>query len=359
MAVRSIRSRPSTTPGLKDERARGEECDVARAVVATSVLSARDYLKCIQIVRYAAHTVNGIRLQVGRSAVVTGATAGIGRETAKVLARAGATVVLACRDRAKAEALASEIERESEGRPHVVELDLASLASVRHAATAIRERLGAIDLLLNNAGVMAIPFARSRDGYELTFATNHLGHFALTGLLIDRMTGTPGARVVTVSSVAHRRANADFGGFDSDEGYTPGRAYDRSKLANLLFAYELQHRLAAAGSEAVSLACHPGIVRSDLWRTSSRLERALLSPALRPLTFWLAQDPAAGALPTLCAALDPAASGGEYYGPSGRFEYTGAATRVESSAVSHDRDAQRKLWELSEELTGISYPLAR
>jgi protochlorophyllide reductase len=297
--------------------------------------------------------------QTGRSAVVTGATAGIGRETAKALAYAGASVVLACRDVARAEALAREIEREAgRSKPLVVELDLASLASVRHAATAIRDQLGRVDLLINNAGVMAIPFARSLDGYELTFATNHLGHFALTGLLIDLMTDAPGARVVTVSSVAHRRAHADFSGIDSEEGYTPGRAYDRSKLANLLFAYELQRRLAAAGANAVSLACHPGIVRSDLWRTSSRVEQVLLSPALRPLTFWLAQDAAAGARPTLRAALDPEARGGEYYGPSGPFEYTGDATRVESSAVSHDRTAQRELWELSEELSGVSFPLA-
>ncbi len=298
--------------------------------------------------------------QTGRTAVVTGATAGIGRETAKGLARAGAFVVLACRDRARADALASEIEREAyPGTALVVELDLASLASVERAAAAIRERVERIDLLINNAGVMSIPFARSVDGYELTFATNHLGHFALTGLLIDLLNGSSAARVVTVSSVAHRRAEADLGAVNSEEAYTPGRAYDRSKLANLMFAYELQHRLAAAGAGTVSLACHPGIVRSDLWRTSSRFERVLLSPALRPLTFWLAQDAAAGALPTLRAALDPAASGGEYYGPSGRFEYTGSPARVTSSPVSHDRDAQRKLWELSEELTGIAYPLAR
>jgi len=297
--------------------------------------------------------------QVGRSAVVTGATSGIGRETAKVLARSGASVVLACRDAARAEAFACQLERESGGsRPQVVELDLASLSSVREAATAIRDRLGRIDLLINNAGVMAIPFARSLDGYELTFATNHLGHFALTGLLIDLMGDTPGARVVTVSSVAHRRANADFAGIDSEDGYTPGRAYDRSKLANLLFAYELQRRLAGAGADAISLACHPGIVRSNLWRTSSRMEQVLLSPALRPVTFWLAQDAVAGARPTLRAALDPGASGGEYYGPAGWFEYTGSATRVDSSRVSHDPDAQRELWELSEELSGVSYPLA-
>jgi NAD(P)-dependent dehydrogenase (short-subunit alcohol dehydrogenase family) len=290
--------------------------------------------------------------------VVTGATSGIGRETARVLARNGAAVVLACRDVIRAESVADRIADESGGnRPTVIALDLSSLASVRAAARAIRGVAPGIDLLINNAGVMAIPFARSADGVEVTFATNHLGHFALTGLLIDRMAETPGSRVVTVSSVAHRRARGDFQGLDSPDGYTPGAAYDRSKLANLLFAYELQRRLEAAGSETRSLACHPGIVRSELWRTSSPLERALLSPALRPLTSWLAQDAVAGALPTLRAAVDPGARGGECYGPSGRFEYTGAPVRVESSRLSHDRAVQRQLWDLSVELTGIAYPV--
>jgi NAD(P)-dependent dehydrogenase (short-subunit alcohol dehydrogenase family) len=170
------------------------------------------------------------------------------------------------------------------------------------------------------------------------------------------MAGRAGSRVVTVSSVAHRRADADFREVHSESAYEPGKAYDRSKLANVLFAYALQHRLEAMEAETISLACHPGIVRSDLWRTSSRLERLLLSPALRPLTFWLAQDARPGALPTLRAALDPEARGGECYGPSGRLGYTGAAERVASSGASYDRAAQERLWELSEAMTEIAFP---
>jgi NAD(P)-dependent dehydrogenase (short-subunit alcohol dehydrogenase family) len=161
--------------------------------------------------------------------------------------------------------------------------------------------------------------------------------------------------VVTVSSVAHRRARGnDLDELDSEERYSPGAAYERSKLANLLFAYELQRRLSAAGASTISVAAHPGIVRTPLWRTSSRLERALIGLRLGPLTSWLSQSAQDGALPTLRAALDPTAVGGEYYGPGGRFEYTGSPVLVESSADSHERDAQRRLWERSEQLTGIN-----
>jgi NAD(P)-dependent dehydrogenase (short-subunit alcohol dehydrogenase family) len=285
---------------------------------------------------------------------------GLGRETARVLASRGATVILACRDVAKGEAAAdsiavgSGVERD---RLRVIRLDLASLASVSTAADEIRASYPRLDLLINNAGVMAIPFVRSEDGFELTFATNHLGHFALTGLLLERLLATPGSRVVTVSSVAHRRGHADFDALESEQGYKPGPAYDRSKLANLLFAYELQRRLDAAGTETISVAAHPGIARTDLWRTSSRLEKALLSPRMRPLTFWLAQSAQEGSLPTLRAALDPDARGGDYYGPTGFGEYTGRPGRVDSNASSHDRSAQRRLWQVSERLSGVSYPL--
>jgi NAD(P)-dependent dehydrogenase (short-subunit alcohol dehydrogenase family) len=305
-------------------------------------------------------TIDEVPDQSSRTAVVTGANAGLGRKTARVLASRGATVILACRDVAKGEAAADWIAAASaaeRGRLRVIRLDLASLASVSAAADEIRASCPRLDLLINNAGVMAIPFARSEDGFELTFAINHLGHFALTGLLLEQLLATPGSRVVTVSSVAHRRGHCDLDGLESEQGYEPGHAYDRSKLANLLFAYELQHRLHAAGTETISLAAHPGIARTDLWRTSSRLERALLAPRLRPLTFWLAQSAEEGALPTLRAALDPDAQGGDYYGPAGWSEYTGRPARVDSSPSSHDRSAQRLLWRVSEQLSGISYPL--
>lgn len=298
----------------------------------------------------------------GRVAVVTGANAGVGWETARRLAELGVTVVLGCRDVTKgntaAEAIAAEtgIDRR---RLCVVRLDLASLASVREAAEEIKASHSHIDLLVNNAGVMAVPFAVTEDGFERTFATNHLGHFALTGLLVDRLITTPGSRVVTVSSNAHRRDRNPLLAREAEETYDPSGAYDRSKLANLLFAYELQRRFETTGAETISLAAHPGNVRTGLWRTSSRLERALLARPLWPLTFWLAQDARAGAQPTLRAALDPCARGGDYYGPNGWLEFTGRPVLVRSSPSSHDAEAQRQLWLLSEALTGIRYPEAR
>jgi NAD(P)-dependent dehydrogenase (short-subunit alcohol dehydrogenase family) len=229
-----------------------------------------------------------------------------------------------------------------------VRLDLASLASVRAAAEEIRSRCDRLDLLINNAGVMDVPHRRTEDGFELTLATNHLGHFALTGLLLDRLLVAPGSRVVTVSSDAHRRGLIHFADLQSEDGYDAAAAYAQSKLANLLFTYELQARLAVIGAATIALAAHPGNARTGLWRSSSRLERALIRLPR------LAQSAAAGAQPILRAALDPAARGGDYFGPNGRF--TGRPVRVRSSAASHDPDTRRRLWEVSERLTGVSYP---
>jgi NAD(P)-dependent dehydrogenase (short-subunit alcohol dehydrogenase family) len=294
---------------------------------------------------------------LGVRAVVTGASAGIGLAVAKGLALLGADVVLACRDPAKGhlavEAIAgADVQR---GRLDVVQLDLASLASVRAAAAHIRSLHERIDLLINNAGVMEVPFALTEDGFELTFATNHLGHFALTGLLLDHVLVAPAGRVVTVSSNAHRRAVPVFDLPATVNSHDPGAAYARSKLANLLFTFELQRRLSCAGLSAIALAAHPGNARTNLWRTSSRMERALIHPRLRLLTGWLVQSPAAGALPVLRAATDVSATGGEYFGPSGRGGYTGSPELTGPSPATHDREAQLKLWSLSERLTGVSY----
>jgi NAD(P)-dependent dehydrogenase (short-subunit alcohol dehydrogenase family) len=297
--------------------------------------------------------------QSGRVAVVTGASAGLGLETARVLAGRGATVVLACRDLVKAGRAAGRIRagaRQPAPDIRVVHLDLASLASVRAAAGEIRATFPRLDLLINNAGVMAVPYQRTEDGLELTFATNHLGHFALTGLLLDRLSAAPASRVVTVSSRGHTSGEMNFDDLQGERGYRPGPAYWQSKLANLLFTYELQRRLAAAGAGPIALAAHPGVVLTELWRTSSRLERAAISPRLRLINSWIAQGVEMGALPTLRAAADPAARGGEYYGPERRHD-TGYPVRVESSARSHDEADQHRLWEVSERLTGVSYPL--
>lgn len=295
--------------------------------------------------------------QHGRVAVVTGASAVVGFETARSLAARGATVVLACRDVSKGERAAARIATDEVQRTdlRVARLDLASLSSVRAAAEEILSICPRLDLLINNAGVMGIPFQLSEDGVELTFATNHLGHFALTRLLLDRLLATPGSRVVTVSSNAHRRGTPLFDRLSSGDLYDPGAAYDRSKLANLLFTFELQRRLDRAGAATIAVAAHPGNARTELWRTSSRLERALLGRRLHAVTGWLAQSAAAGALPTLRAATDETARGGNYYGPGGAFGYTGDPVPVEASRQAHDRAAQRRLWELSEALSGITY----
>lgn len=292
----------------------------------------------------------------GRVAVVTGASAGLGLETATVLAQRGGAVVLACRDEHKADQAASQIGSAAPGADvRTVHLDLASLGSVRQAADEILASYPRLDLLINNAGVMYVPFQRTEDGFELTFGTNHLGHFALAGRLLPRLLDTPGSRVVTVSSLGHRGGTMHFDDLNLTEQYRPEQAYWQSKLANLLFSYELDARLTVAGARTSALAAHPGIVLTGLWRTSPHWERVAISPRLRLLNFWQAQSPARGALPTLRAATDPAAHGGEYYGPGGFHEYTGYPVRVESTAAAHDPDAQRRLWDISEQLTGVSY----
>jgi NAD(P)-dependent dehydrogenase (short-subunit alcohol dehydrogenase family) len=298
----------------------------------------------------------------GRTAVVTGASAGIGLETARVLASRGAEVVLACRNLDRAERAADRI-RAQDQRASVatVRLDLASLASVREAAAEIRAACPRLSLLINNAGVMEPPYERTEDGFELTFATNHLGHFALTGLVLDRLLETPGSRIVTMSSLGHLGGVMNFDDLQSERGYRPDQAYYQSKLANLLFTFELDRRLRAAGAATIALASHPGVVYTSLFRTRSKLEQTLMSPYMRVINFWAVQSAQMGALPTLRAAIDPSARGGEYYGPRRRFytRFTGYPALAESSARSHDASDQARLWEVSERLTGVSYDIRR
>jgi len=288
--------------------------------------------------------------QGGRIAVVTGANSGIGFETARVLAEHGATVILACRDVAKGEAAAARIS--GPGPVATAHLDLGSLASVRTAASEIHERHQRLDLLINNAGLMMPPYGTTSDGFELQFGTNHLGHFALTGLLLDLLLPTAGSRVVTVSSNMHRAGRLNFADLQSAQRYRRVAAYGQSKLANLMFSYELQRRLAAAGARPSALAAHPGTAITALTRyfppAVDRAYHAIGQP--------IAQQPQSGALPTLRAATDPGARGGEYYGPDGWLEFKGHPHRVGSSARSHDEQAQRRLWQESERLTGVRYP---
>ena len=287
--------------------------------------------------------------QHGRTAVVTGANTGIGYEAARVLAERGAAVVLACRDLEKAGRAADRIRA---GAPDAsvttLRLDLASLASVRQAADELRAAHPHIDLLVNNAGLMFPPYGLTQDGFELQIGTNHLGHFALTGLVLDRLLTTPGSRVVTVSSGAHRMGAIDLDDLQFERRrYRPTTAYGQSKLANLLFTYELQRRLTAARASTIAVAAHPGASRTELTRTMAGWMRAAADV--------FNQDVEMGALPTLRAAVDPAATGGEYYGPGGWFELRGHPRRVGSSARSRDAQMQRRLWERSELLTGVTY----
>ncbi|MFV8047934.1 SDR family NAD(P)-dependent oxidoreductase [Mycobacterium sp. 48b] len=293
--------------------------------------------------------------QHGRVAIVTGANTGIGFETAAILASHGARVALAVRNSDKGTDARRRIQqRHPQADIAVIALDLTSLASVRGAADDINCRYPKIDLLINNAGVMLTPAARTADGFELQFGTNHLGHFALTGLLLGRMTTVPGSRVVTVSSLGHRvKADIDFSDLHSQRSYDRMTAYGRSKLANLLFTYELQRRLHRAEASTVATAAHPGSARTELVRHSPRWIKLGLK-AVEPVMY---QSAAMGALPTLRAATDPTADGGELFGPRGWAQQRGYPKAVTSSAQSYDLDTARRLWEASEELTGVHYAL--
>ena len=291
--------------------------------------------------------------QRGRVAVVTGANSGIGFEAAAALAGKGAHVVLAVRDPGKGErAVARITDRHPEADVTVHELDLASLASVRAAARDLKAAYPQISLLINNAGVSATPKASTKDRFELQFGTNHLGHFALTGLLLEHLLPVANSRIVTVSSMGHRvRSAIDFDDLHAERRYDPFAAYGRSKLANLLFTYELQRRLTANGETTIAVAAHPGSSRTELLRKSPAWLR-ISSAVLGPLIF---QSPRMGALPTLRAATDPTVRGGQYYGPGGLGEQRGYPKCVQSSAQSHDEELQRRLWMVSEELTGVNY----
>jgi NAD(P)-dependent dehydrogenase (short-subunit alcohol dehydrogenase family) len=293
-------------------------------------------------------TLADIPDQTGRTAVITGANTGLGYETARALVAKGARVVLAVRNLDKGKAAADLIGRRYPGADVAVqELDLTSLESVRAAADQLRAGHDRIDLLINNAGVMMTPKQTTKDGFELQFGTNHLGHFALTGLLLDRLLPEQGSRVVTVSSNGHRFGGIRFDDLESERSYSRVGAYGQSKLANLLFTYELQRRLAGTG--AIAVAAHPG-------GSSSELARSLPGP-VRSAFGLIEQSTEMGALPTLRAAADPTVRGGQYYGPAGFLQMRGYPKLVSSNAKSHDLAVQKRLWAVSEALTGVVFPL--
>ncbi|MFF1550060.1 oxidoreductase [Rhodococcus erythropolis] len=278
--------------------------------------------------------------QTGRTFVVTGANSGLGEVVARALGKAGADVVLACRDTTKADVVAAEIGSNAVVR----KLDLSDLSSVRAFADATDK----VDVLVNNAGVMAVPFRRTVDGFEMQIGTNHLGHFALTGMLKDKLTD----RVVTMSSALHQLGTVDLDDLNFERRkYNRWLAYGQSKLANLLFTYELQRRLAASGSPLKALASHPGYASTNLQGHTESIQDKLMGIG----NSIFAQSAEMGALPELWAATAPDAFGGSYIGPDGPFEQRGYPKVVGSNKKSHDTRTAAGLWNLSEKLTGVSY----
>jgi NAD(P)-dependent dehydrogenase (short-subunit alcohol dehydrogenase family) len=297
--------------------------------------------------------VNNMTDLDGKVIIVTGGNSGLGYESVKAFTGKGARVILTSRNIKKGEAAKSDIMKAyPEGNIDVMELDLMDLDSTRSFVSRFRETYDRLDVLMNNAGIMMTPYSNTKDGFESQMGTNHLGHFALTGLLLELIKNTPGSRVVNVSSSGHRFGTMDFDNllFDNGKDYSPMKAYGRSKLANLLFTYELQRHFEAHNIDAEALAAHPGGSRTNLDRY---LKGKFWYYLLWPLAYLLTMDQAQGALSQIRASVDKAAVGGQYYGPHRNM--TGYPVVVQSNEASHSREDALRLWEMSEELTGISF----
>lgn len=296
--------------------------------------------------------IKALPLGTDKVAIVTGANTGLGYETSLQLAERGYSVIMACRNKGKAMAAMGKIMgKYPEAKLKFLPLDLNRLEAVREFAKQFLDKYERLDLLINNAGIMMPPYELTPDGFESQMGVNYLSHFLLTGLLLECMEKTPNARVVTLSSLAHRWGDIFFDDLDFSRGYDPKKAYGQSKLACLMFSYELQRRLDSHGYHVASLAAHPGISATELGRHMPKVGQ-MLAKIIGPL-FMQAADK--GALPTLRAALDPYAHGGEYYGPNGYREYKGDPVKVDSDENSKDLVKANRLWELSEELTGLDY----
>lgn len=297
--------------------------------------------------------------QAGRTAIVTGANSGIGYQTALELARHGAAVTLACRDRGRGEAALRRLKAAvPAAAAELALLDLADLASIRRFAEMYHAQHPRLDLLINNAGLMAIPQRQTVDGFEMQFGVNHLGHFALTGRLLPLLLAQPLARIVTVSSGAHRPGRIAFDDVQHRQRYRTWQVYAQSKLANLLFTFELQRRLAAAGHDDVSVAAHPGFAATNLVAAGPRLAgHPLRARLVRAAVRLLGQSDARGALPTLYAAAAPGVTGGAFYGPDGLMEQRGYPREVKAAPQAYDEATARRLWQDSEELTGVRFAL--
>lgn len=301
-----------------------------------------------------------IQSQAGKRVVITGSNSGIGFEAAKVLAQKGADVILAVRNVDKGNLAVDQLRSElGSVSVEVMQLDLADLDSVHHFADSFLKRWSKLDILINNAGVMVPPFRQTKDGFELQFGTNHLGHFALTGRLIEPILATPKSRVVVVSSAAHTRGQINFADLNWSSGpYKRFAAYGQSKLANLLFAYELQRRFETMGADAKCVACHPGFAATNLTAAGMGLGKSWIGKSVGEFANVFAQSAEMGALPTLFAATEPGLRGGEYIGPTtrgGRNSMRGYPGIVTSNHRSMDKQVARQLWNVSEELTGVRF----
>lgn len=288
----------------------------------------------------------------GKRIIITGANSGIGYETAKVFANLGAHVILAVRNTKKGEEAATNLtNQKQDAKVEVMELNLADLTSVRAFADKFLARYDSLDILVNNAGVMVPPHQKTKQGFELQFGSNHLGHFALTGLLLPVLKRTTNSRVVTVSSIAHRGGRIYFDNLDGSKGYKPMDFYRQSKLANLLFAKELDNRLKQHQISTISLACHPGITSTNLFKLGREDSPAFIKKMLSVIF----QTADKGALPTIYAATEDSLKGGEYIGPDGRGNRTGYPTIETPAAGVYNKETMTKLWEVSEALTGIVF----
>lgn len=296
--------------------------------------------------------INSIPDLTGKNAIITGANSGLGLETAKIFAQKGAHVILAVRNVDKGEqARKSILESVSNANVEIMKLDLSDLSSVREFSVQYKEKYSTLDLLINNAGVMMPPFQKTIDGFEMQFGSNHLGHFALTGLLLETLLNTNSSRVVTLSSIAHKGANILFDNLDGEKGYNPFTFYGQSKLANLLFSYELNNRLKEKNANTVSVACHPGISSTNLFSFGKKETPWYAKIFLK----FVAQPPMMGAFPTLFSATSDNIIGGEYVGPDGAGNRKGNPAIDHSVKNLYNDETLKKLWSVSEELTGITY----
>ena len=302
-------------------------------------------------------TAEDVADQSGRRVLITGGNSGIGLEAARLLAAKGAGVVIACRDLAKGRRAVDGIQATAGSVDvELLQLDLADLAAVEAAAEEYRERFASLDVLVNNAGVMAVPYRATVDGFELQLGTNHLGHFALAGHLLPSLLAGTSPRVVTISSGMHKFGRIDFDNLDAAKGYSKWSVYSMSKLANLLYTFELQRRIQAAGLDLVAVAAHPGYASTNLQTAGPRMRgSALLEAGWRAFNALAGQSAARGSLPTVYAAVAPEVAGGDYIGPSGPGELWGSPVKVRATRAARDAATAQRLWSVSQQLTGVAY----